>query len=84
MNIEQVIDLWNKSKYKELIIKTLPVVNHLGEIIYGTGLYSKGQIICYGGETPVYDYLRRIYEKSLFIYEDTKDYIVFRQFYEKR
>ena len=84
MNIEQVINLWEKSKYKTLVIKTLPVVNHIGEITYGTGFYNKGQTILCGGKMPVYDYLKRIYEKSLFIYEDTKDYIVFRQFYEKR
>lgn len=83
MNIEQVIDLWDKSKYKTLVIKTLPVVNHLGEITYGTGFYHKDQIILNGGEIAVYDYLKRIYKNSLFIYEDTEDYIIFRQFYRK-
>lgn len=82
MNIEQVINLWDKSKYKTLAIKTFPVVNHIGEIVYGTGFYNKGQIILCGGEIPVYSYLKQIYENSLFIYEDTKDYIIFKQYYK--
>ena len=44
MNIEQVINLWDKSKYKTILIKNLPVVNHIGEIVYGTGFYDKGQV----------------------------------------
>lgn len=80
MNIEQVINLWDKSKYKTLCIKTLPIVNHIGAITYGTGFYDKGQTILSGGEIPVYSYLKQIYKNSLFIYEDTKDYIIFRQY----
>ena len=82
MNIEQVINLWDKSKHKTLCIKTLPIVNHIGEITYGTGFYDKGQIILCGGEIPVYSYLKQIYKNSLFIYEDTKDYIIFKQCYK--
>lgn len=83
MNIEQIIKLWDESKYKTLIIKTLPVVNHLGEITYGTGFYNKNQIILSGGEIAVYDYLKQIFKNSLFIYEDSEEFIVFRQFYKK-
>ena len=82
MNIEQIINLWDKSKYKKLVIKTLPVVNHIGEVVYGTGFYTKGQTILCGGEIPVYSYLKQIYKNSLFIYEDTKDYIIFKQYYK--
>ena len=82
MNIEQVINLWNKSKYKTLCIKTLPVVNHIGEIVYGTGFYDKGQTILFGGEISVYSYLKQTYKNSLFLYEDTKDYIIFKQYYK--
>jgi len=83
MNIEQVINIWNESTYKTLCIKTLPIVNHKGEVIYGTGFYDKGKVILFRGETPVYDYLKEIYKDSLFIYEDTKDYIIFKQYYRK-
>ena len=82
MNIEQIINLWDKSKYKTLCIKGLPVVNHIGEIVCGTGFYNKGQTILSGGEIPVYTHLKQIYKNSLFLYEDTKDYIIFKQFYK--
>ena len=68
MNIEQVINLWDQSKYKTLCIKGLPVVNHKGEITYGTGFYDKGQTIIFGGEIPVYSYLKQIYKNSLLIF----------------
>lgn len=80
MNIDKIIDLWSKSKYKTIMINSLPCVNHNGEISHGTGIYKKDQIILCGGEYKVEDYLRIIYKGSIFILDYVKDdYIVFSQ-----
>lgn len=80
MKIEQIIYLWNKSKYKTLILKSLPVINHKGEITYGTGIYEKGQIILFGGEYKVDDYLLITFKKSIFMLENvTDEYISFKE-----
>lgn len=80
MNIDKIIDLWNMSKYKTIMINSLPVVNDKGVITYGTGIYNKEQIILFGGEYKVEDYLRKIYKGSIFILDYVEDeYILFRQ-----
>lgn len=79
MDINDVIYLWNKSKYKTIMIQSLPCVNHKGEITHGTGLYNKGQTILCGGEYKVEDYLKKVYS-GLFMFEYVKDdYIVFKE-----
>lgn len=80
MKIEQIINLWNKSRYETIMIHSLPCVNHKGEITCGTGIYNKNQIILCGGEYKVEDYLSKIYKGSIFIFEYVEEnYIVFRQ-----
>lgn len=70
MKIEQIIKLWNKSKYDYLILKTLPCINHLGELTYGTAIHKKGSTILYGSELKIEDYLIKAYKDSIFIIED--------------
>lgn len=77
MNIKEVINLWDKSKYDRLMIKSLPCVNHDGEITRGTGIYTKNQTILCGGEYNVEDYLMKIYEDCIFKLEYVEDYISF-------
>ena len=84
MNIEEIINLWNRSKYKTLMIKSLPCINHLGELTWGTGVYTKGQTILCGGEYNVEDYLMKIYEDSIFLLEKVEDYISFKMIIRKR
>lgn len=84
MSIEEIINLWNRSKYKTLMIKSLPCINHLGELTFGTGIYTKGQTILCSGEYNVEDYLMKIYEGSIFMLEDVKDYISFKMIIKKR
>lgn len=71
MKIEEIIKLWKKSKYDYLILKTLPCINHLGELIYGTGIYKKGSTILQGIELKIEDYLIEAYKDSFFIIEDS-------------
>lgn len=78
MKIEEIINLWNKSKYETLMIQTLPCINHLGELTYGTGVYTKGQIIISGGEYQVEDYLKKIYNNSIFMLDEVDEYISFK------
>lgn len=78
MKIDEVINLWNRSKYETLMLKSLPSVNHLGQIVYGTGVYTKGQTIMCGGEYNVEDYLMKIYDGSIFMLEEVEDYICFK------
>ena len=59
MKIEEIIKLWNKSKYETLMLKSMPCINHLGELTYGTGVYIKCQTIMCGREYSVEDYLKR-------------------------
>ena len=80
MNIEQIIKLWNKSNCNTLMIRSMPCVNHEGDITWGTGVYNKGQTICCGGEYKVEDYLKKMYIDSIFMFDYDKnnnDYIVF-------
>ena len=84
MNIEEIINLWNRSKYKTLMIKSLPCINHLGELTWGTGVYTKGQTILCGGEYNVEDYLIKIYEDSIFMLEKVEDYISLKMIIRKR
>lgn len=80
MNIQQIIKLWNKSKYKTIMLQSLPCVNHIGEITWGTGIYHKGEKIHCGGEYEIEDYLLKIYKDSIFIFECVEeDYILFKQ-----
>ena len=84
MKIDEVINLWNKSKYETLIIKSLPCINHLGELTYGTGVYTKGQTIMCCGEYSVEDYLMKIYEGSIFMLEEVEDYICFKMIIKQK
>lgn len=80
MNIEQIIKLWNKSNCNTLMIRSMPCVNHEGDIIWGTDVYRKGQTICCGGEYMIEDYLKKIYDGSTFMFDydrNHKEYIVF-------
>lgn len=74
MRIEEIIRLWNKSNYDCLILKSLPCVNHLGEITVGTGIYKKVKKIMCGGEYNIEDYLIKIYKGSIFILEEIEVY----------
>ena len=78
MKIEDIIKLWNKSKYETLMLKSLPCINHQGELTYGTAVYTKGQRIMCGGEYSVEDYLIKIYKNSIFMLEEVEDYICFK------
>lgn len=78
MKIEEIIKLWNKSKYETLMLKSMPCINHLGELTYGTGVYIKGQTIMCGGEYSVEDYLKKIYDGSIFMLEEADEYICFK------
>ena len=83
MNIEEIINLWNRSKYETLMIKSLPSINHLGELYYGIGIYKKGQEILCGGLYNVEDYLIKIYEGSIFMLEKVEDYISFKMIFRR-
>ena len=78
MKIDEIIKLWNKSKYETLMLKSMPCINHQGELTYGTGVYTKGQTIMCGGEYSVEDYLIKIYDGSIFMLEEVEDYICFK------
>ena len=78
MKIDEIIKLWNKSKYEILMLKSMPCINHQGELTYGTGIYTKGQKIICGGEYNVEDYLMKIYKGSIFMLERVEDYICFK------
>lgn len=78
MKIDEVINLWNKSKYETLMIKSLPCINHLGELTYGTGVYTKGQMIVCGAEFQVEEYLSKIYNGSIFMLDEVDEYISFQ------
>ena len=78
MTIQDIILLWNRSKYDRLMIKGLPCVDSNGEITWGTAIYRKGQTILCGGEYNVEDYLRRIYNGSIFILDNVEDCISFK------
>ena len=78
MKIDEIIKLWNKSKYETLMLKSMPCINHQGELTYVIGIYTKGQTIMCGGEYSVEDYLMKIYADSIFILEEVEDYICFK------
>ena len=78
MKIDEVINLWNKSKYETLMIKSLPCINHFGELTCGTAIYTKGQIIICGGELQVEDFLSKIYKGSIFMLDEVDECIIFQ------
>ena len=78
MNIKEIIDLWNRSKHNTLMIRSLPCINDNGEVTYGTGIYTKGQIIMCGGEYNVEGYLMKIYENSIFMIDEGEGYLLFK------
>lgn len=78
MEIEYVINLWNKSNYKYLMIKSLPTINHLGEITFGTAIFRKNQEVLAGGVYHINDYLRLIYKDCLFIIDDDLERLCFK------
>ena len=43
------------------MLKSMPCINHQGELTYGTGVYTKGQTIMCGGEYSVEEYVIKIY-----------------------
>lgn len=80
MKIEEIINLWNKSNCNTLMIRSMPCVNHKGDITWGTGFYRKGDTICCGKKYKVEDYLKKMYIGSIFMFDyndNNKDYIVF-------
>lgn len=70
MTIDKVIRLWDKSKYDTLVLRSMPCVNHLGEITYGTGFYKKNETIICGGTYKVSDYLLKLYKHSIFMFDE--------------
>ena len=60
------------------MIKSLPCLNHLGEITFGTRIYRKNHEIILGGIYNVNDYLRLIYKYCLFIIDDNLEYLCFK------
>lgn len=84
MTIHQVIKLWQQSKYNTLMLTSLPVINHKGEITHGTGIYNKGQTITSGKEYKVEEYLQYIYKDNIYILDKVSDdYISFKTIYRK-
>ena len=74
----RILQIRNKSNYKYLMIKSLPCINHLGEITFGTAIYKKNQEILLGGIYKVNDYLRLIYKDCLFIIDDNLEHLCFK------
>ena len=78
MDIEYIINLWDRSNYKYIMIKSLPSINHLGEITFGTAVFRKGQEILMGGIYNVNEYLRIIYKDCLFIIDEDLEHLCFK------
>lgn len=74
MKIEDIIRLWNKSKYDTIFIQDLPCVNHEREITFGTGIYKKGETITCGGKYEIEDYLKKMYKGSIFMFDYANEY----------
>ena len=74
MKIEDIIRLWNGSKYDMIFIQGLPCVNHEKEITFGTGIYRKGEIIACGGKYEIEEYLKKIYKGSIFMFVSESAY----------
>ena len=70
MTIDKVIRLWDKSKYDTLVLRSMPCVNHRGEITFGTGFYKKNETIICGGKYKVSDYLLKLYKHSIFMFDE--------------
>ncbi len=79
MNIEEVIYLWDKSKYRKMILKSLPVIDHCKNLVRPSGVYEKDTYITLGGHIPIYDYLKDLYKKSIFIVDSWNDYLEVRE-----
>lgn len=79
MKIEDIINLWNKSKYNTIFIQGFPCVNHEREITCGTGIFRKGEIITCGGKFEIEDYLKKIYKGSIFMFDSASEsYLIFK------
>ena len=74
MKIEDIIRLWNRSKYDTIFIESLPCVNHEREITFGTGIYRKGETILCGGKYEIEDYLKSMYKGSIFMLDSVDEY----------
>ena len=84
MTIDQVIKLWQQGKYKYLILKPLPVINHEGKITHGSAIYRKGETINFGGEYKVEEHLQHLYKDNIYILDDVdEDCISFKTILEK-
>lgn len=84
MNIKQVINLWQQSKYNKLILTTLPVINHQGEITQGTGIYTKGEHISFGKVYTIEEYLQHIHKDSIYMLDSIEHgYLSFKEIYRK-
>lgn len=72
MTIEDVVNLWKRSKYNQLFLRTEPCINHLGELTYGTCIYRKDQtIIADGEERTIYDYLLKRDKNLIYMFDES-------------
>ncbi len=79
MKIEDIIRIWNQSKYDTIFIQGLPCVNHEKEITLGTGIYRKGETITCGGKYEIEYYLKSMYKGSIFMFDSADEYyLVFK------
>ena len=74
MNIDKVIELWQKSKYKYLLIRSMPVVRDDKEVVKPSALLNRNDKYCFGKEMSVFDYILATHNKnSLYYLEEIKD-----------
>lgn len=85
MDINYLIRLWQNSNYDDIIIKSLPLARGTDKIVIEpTLILHKNQKVIFGKELSSYEYLKLIFENSIFVYIEDEEYLIAKEIYRKR
>lgn len=84
MNIYYLIRLWQNSNYDNILIKSLPIARGTDKVVVEpTLILHKNQKVIFGKELNSYEYLKEMFENSIFEYIKDEEMLIAKEIYRK-
>ncbi len=84
MDIDYLISLWQNSNYDNILIKGLPVARGTDKVVVEpTLILHKNEKVCFGKELNSYEYLKEIFEDTIFEYIKDEEMLIAKEIYRK-
>ncbi len=84
MDIDYLIYLWKRSNCDYILIKSLPLARLTDRVVVEpTITLSKNEKVVFGKELTSYEYLKELFENSIFEYINSDEELVVKEIYRK-